>query len=188
MFNNKGQTTGELVLIFIGIIVGLALFVQIIDTQNQVTEKQAVTDESDDLGTSCYVYNLSGTATATWEVNESDSDCNITVDKWYDSDDWRASEGQCNIGSVVVTNSSGALTLTEGTDYNLYAGTGIIQMLNTENTNSSLIQDNTTAIDYNYCAEGYNKDASSRSIAGLWGLFAALIIAGAAIYGIRRWF
>ncbi len=176
--NKKGQLgqLGVIIMIFVAIILGLALSTQIFNTQNLVTEKQDVTDEEQSL-TTCY--------TSDNQVNESNSDCNITVNSWYPTGDWRASETQCNIGSVVVTNSTGGLTLIEGTDYNLFAGSGLLQFLNTTNTDS--LAENLTLSDYNYCGEGYNKDASSRGIAGLWGLFAAFIILGATFYGIREW-
>lgn len=182
--NNKGQfNLGGVILMFIVVIVCVALLGQIIDTQAQVTDLQSVTDESTDLG-SCYVYNLSGTGL--YEVNESNSACNVTVNNWYS--DWRASESQCYPSSVAVTNSTGTLTLTEGTDYNLYASSGLIQYLNTSNTNNNSLADNVTLTDYDFCAEGYNKDSGARGIAGLWSLFAVFIIlAGVIFYGIKYW-
>lgn len=188
IMNKKGQIAGlgTLMIIFIGVIVTLAMFPSVINTQNLVTEKQDVSNEVDNLGTSCYVFNATGTGY--WEVNESDSNCNLTVSNWYSSDDWRASDSQCNLGDVVVTNSTGTKTLTEGTDYNLYAGTGILQMLNTADTTSNSLGDNLTHTDYDYCGEGYNPDSGSRGVARMWGIFAALIILAAAVFGIKRWF
>jgi len=182
--NKRGASVGEIVMIFVAVIFGIAMLTQVINTQSIVTNLQSVTDESVDLGAGCYAFNISGTEL--WEVNESDPDCNITVSQWYS--DWRASEPQCYLSGVVVTNSTGTLTLTEDTDYIVHESEGIIQFLNTAKTNSNSLKDNVTKIDYNYCGEGYNKDSSSRSIAKLWGVFGALIIAAAALYGIRRWF
>lgn len=188
--NKKGQVTsslslGEILVIFVAIMIGIAMLGYVFSQQSVATELQPVTDESDDLGTSCYAFNISGTGY--WEVNESNSACNLTVSNWYDTDDWKASASECNLDSVVVTNSTGTLTLTEGTDYNLYEGSGVIQMLNTSSTNSNSLGDNETATDYNYCADGYNTDSGARGIAGFWGLFSVLIILAAAVYGIRNW-
>jgi hypothetical protein len=184
--NKKGQEgapLGEIILIFVGVIMGIAMIGQVFDTQNLVTELQSVTDESDSLS-SCYGYNLS--ETGLWDVNESNSACNITLSNWYDSGNWRASESQCYLSSVVVTNSTGTV-LTESTDYNLFEDSGIIQFLNTTSTNNNSLADNITLTDYSFCDEGYNKEASSRGVAKLWGIFGALIILSAAVYGIRRW-
>ena len=181
----EGGPLGEIILIFTAVIVGIVMIGQVFDTQNIVTELQSVTDESDSLS-SCYGYNLSGTDL--WDVNESNSACNITLTNWYDSGNWRASESQCYLSSVVVTNSTGTLTLTESTDYNLFEESGIIQFLNTANTNNNSLTDNATLTDYSFCGEGYNKEASSRGVAKLWGIFGALIILSAAVYGVRRWF
>jgi len=79
------------------------------------------------------------------------------------------------------------LNRTSGTDYNLYSSTGIIQMLNTAETSNETLQNNLTSISYNYCGEGYNPDSGSRGVANLWSLFAALIIAGAALFGLKSW-
>ncbi len=181
LMSKKGETEmGALIWIFIAVIVCLSLFTAIINTQNLVTEKQIIVNESQSLS-ACY-------ATSThFQVNESATVCNITIANVPSG--WRAADGesQCYIGNVVVTNEAGNLTLVLATDYNVFAQTGIIQFLNTSDTNATGIPTNITFIDYNFCDEGYNKDSSSRGIARLWGLFAALIIISAAVYGTREW-
>lgn len=176
--NKKGElTTGGVVLIFVGIIVGIVLISAIAGYQNQVTALQSVTDETTDLS-------ATGCLTSDGQVNESNSACNLTATHWYDSGDWRESESQCYLSSVTVGNST--TDLTSATDYNLYASSGLVQMLNTtETTNSSFGND--VLVDYSFCSEGYNKDGSSRSVAGLWTLFAALALVAFVLFGIREW-
>ena len=176
--NKKGQLeVGGVILIFVGIIVAVALLIAVAGTQNQVTELQSITDETTDI-------NSAGCLIALGQVNESNTACNITVDEWYPSGDWRASESQCYLSSVVVGNST--TSLTSATDYNLYSSTGIIQILNTTKTQNSSFG-NSVLIDYSFCAEGYNKEGSSRSIAGLWTLFGALALVAFVLIGIREW-
>jgi hypothetical protein len=186
IMNKKGQMNfGAIIMVFVAVIVTLSLFPTIVNTQNIATQKQSVAGEQFNLGTSCYGFNVSGTSNS-WEVNESNSACNLTVANWYSSGDWRTLDSQCYLGSVVVANTTGT-TLTSGTDYNLYSSTGIIQMLNTAETSNETLQNNLTSISYNYCGEGYNPDSGSRGVANLWSLFAALIIAGAALFGLKSW-
>lgn len=176
--NKKAQALGlgTLILLAVGVIFALAIFDQVIDTQNQLTDLQSIADESTDLSTS-------GCLNGTGEVNESDADCNITVTNWYPTGDWRASESQCYLSSVTVGNST--TDLTEDTDYVVHTEEGVIQMLDTAKTvNSSF--GNTVLVDYSYCAEGYNKDSSSRSIAGLISLFAAMAILAFTLIGLRN--
>jgi len=176
--NKKGQVAGlgTIILIAVGLIFALALFEPIINTQSELTDLQSVVDESEDLSaTTCYTPNGS--------INESNSDCNITVDNWYPTGDWRASESQCYLSSVTVGNST--TDLTENTDYNLDTDAGVIQMLNTTTTANSSFG-NTVLADYSYCGEGYNKDSSSRSVAGLISLFAALAILAFTLIGLRN--
>jgi len=162
--NKRGQMSlGMIVLLVVGVVVVLALMPTIINEQYKMTNKLSVDDETTNLTTEgCY--------TAGGQVNESDSDCNITVDAWYPSGDWRLSEGSCDLSSVTVTNGTGT-ELTASTDYNLHADEGLVEMLNTSDTESTNI-----LVDYDYCDEGYNKDSGSRGMASVISLFAALAL------------
>jgi len=176
--NKKGQfNLGVIILLAVGVIFSLAIMDEIINTQSELTNKLTVTDETTNLQTSC----LSDIG----EVNQSNTNCNITVDNWYDSGDWKESESQCYLAGVTVTNSS-ADALTVNTDYLIDSDAGVIAMLNTSDTINSTMG-NSILVDYNYCGEGYNKDSSSRSIAGLFTLFAALAILAFATIGIKNW-
>ena len=165
-------------MLFMGIIVALSLMTDIINTQDLMTSLQSVVDESTDLSDN-------GCLNNSGNVNTTNPNCNITVSKW--ANDWRASESQCALSSVVVTNSSGA-TLSANTDYVLYASSGIVSMRDTAATKNTT-NGNVILVDYSYCDAGYNKDSSSRGIARLISLFAALAILGFVTIGIRnQWF
>lgn len=167
--NKGGQlNVGAYVLIVMGIVVCIALLAPIFANQNIMTEKQSVTDEADNLVTAgCIVATADG-----GQVNTSDSNCNITLT--YAPSGWKATNSECYLISVTVGNST--TDFTEGTDYNLYASTGIIQLLNTTDTQEGFA--NATVTDYSFCGEGYNPSGASRSIATLIGLFAVLALVG----------
>jgi hypothetical protein len=177
--DKKGElNTGGVVLIFIGIIVAFALIGAIASVQNQVTTLQSTTGESTDLSaTSCFIPALG-------HVNVSNSLCNLTADYWYPSGDWRASESQCYLSSATVGN--GTVTYTANTDYRLFEEEGVVQLLNTTTTTNAT-SGNNAVLAYSFCDEGYNKDGGSRSMAGLWTLFAALAIVAFVLLGIKEW-
>ena len=168
--NKKGEASlGVIILTFIGIIVAIALLVPIFDTQAQMTTLQSAVETTNLSANGCSLVVVGGA-----EVNESVAACNLTAGAWYPTGDWRILDGQCALSSVVVANAAGdALVL--DTDYELFASTGIIRMLNTTSTNESALGFNVVA-NYDYCAEGYNTSGSSRTMATLIGLFAALAL------------
>jgi hypothetical protein len=167
--NKKGQLNiGGIMIIFVAIIFGIVLLTPIFAQQNLVTEKQSTTNQTVSLVTAYIGAN---------EVNES---INYTI---YSQSDWKQSE--CPLTSVSLKNATGtAWTLT--TDYLLYADAGVFSIVNTTTTVPATTG-NQTFVYYTYCADGYNPDASSRSVARLWGLFGALIILGASFFGIKEW-
>lgn len=177
--NKKAQTAmGVIIFLAIGILFGLAIFQQIVDTQSELTNLGTITDEVTNL-TAVGCYDASGV------VNESNSACNITVSKWYPSGDWRRSESACYLSNVVVSNATGT-ALVLNTDYRIDSDSGIIVMLNTDATNKTNLGEN-ALIDYSYCREGYNKDSSSRGIARMISVFSALAILAFSVIGIKRW-
>lgn len=158
--NNKGQiSVGVLVVLFVGIIVALALFNPIANTVGEMSNKQVVTNQSNDIS-SVFV---NGTL-----VNES---IELTI---YSQSEWKQQD--CPLESVVLRNGAGT-TLVLTTDYVLDADAGTYTLVNTANTqpDTSL---NLTYADYSYCADGYNKDSGSRSILSIILVFAALIMLG----------
>lgn len=165
--NNKGQTgLGAIFMVFIVLIVGIALISPIFNTQNQLTDKQSVSNQSVSVVTAYVGAN---------EVNESK---NYTI---YSQSDWKVDS--CPLTSVAVRNGAGT-TLEADTDYTLYGSNGVFSLLNTSNTVPATGL-NQTYVDYSYCADGYNTSGSSRSIAGLIGLFSALALLGAVFVGVK---
>jgi hypothetical protein len=176
--NTKGQlTVGQIVLLAVGIILGVVFMTSIVNEQHLLTDAQTVTDESFSL-TSCYAGSSTGN-----NVNESVSACNQTLNNIPSG--WQVGDTTYDIFGVTITNSTGTLTLEADTDYTLFAGTGIIQYLNTSTTEG--LGGNITLTDYSYYDTGYNKDSGSRGIARLISLFFALIILSFSVIGIKDW-
>jgi len=174
--NKKGQlSVGKIVILFIGVIVGLALIVAIFNSQTIMTTKPTVVNESDNLA-SCVVVS----AAEGWQINESDSSCNITVTNAPTG--WKTTG--CPISAVVVKNGT-YTALTIDVDYNVTASSGIIRMRNTTDTEN--LTGNNTYIDYTHCDDGYNKDSGSRTIAGLIGLFCAIALMIFVFVGIKMY-
>lgn len=173
--NNKGEASNPMVILIwavVGILLLMAFIGIVADTKSQQTGLLSIADEQSNLHTlSCY--------TGIGEINESNSACNITVNTWYATDDWRLSESQCYLSSVVVSNDTG-VALTEDTDYKIFASSGIIQLLNTTTmaNTSATMNDNLLEVDYNYCGSGYLTSSGDRGIADLWTtiMIIALII------------
>ena len=156
--NKKGQLgLGGLVIVFIGIIFCIALLAPIFSSQSEMTTKQVVTNQSTSLVTAYVGAN---------EVNES---INYTL---YTQSDWK--QADCPLTSVSLKNATGT-ALVADTDYTLYASQGVFSLLNTSSTVPATTG-NVTYGYYTYCADGYNKDQGSRSVAGFIGLFAILAL------------
>ena len=158
--NKKGELNiGGIVILFIGIIFSFALLSPIADTIGLMQNKQVVENQSVSVVTG-YV--------SEEEVNESINYSVKTQSAWKVID--------CPLGSVVVRNAPGTILVLD-TDYTLDANNGRYSLLNTSDTIPS-VSLNLTYTDYDYCADGYNKDSGSRSMLGLILLFSSLIILG----------
>ncbi len=169
--NKKGETNNNnamvVILLAITIIIGMTLLGSIANSQALISEKRVVTNESDSLD-SCYATN-----TTKAQIDATKSACNFTLDNAPTG--WRLSDGQCALGSVVVTNSSG-IALVDGTDYNMYPQTGILQMLNSSNTNSTFMSGNYTLLAYNFCHEGYLQNTGDRALIKLIVTFLSIVL------------
>jgi len=144
------NAVGKLVFAFVALILGLALAANAATMVLGVTEKSNIADESIDLNDGCY--DTDG------KVQNADPACDYTLAQAPTS--WKVLE--CPLTSVVVTNKTGtALTLT--TDYTVDASTGIISFLDTAATNTTHLGDNTTLVDYTYCADDYMNLAWGRT-------------------------
>ena len=168
----KDKTISVFMTAFIGVLLAVALIGTLADTSNTATSKLTASDESYNLtGIGCYQGGqVNGTA---------DANCNITVT--YAPTGWEQED--CPLTSVVVTNSTGT-ALTLDTDYYLFPSTGIVQMLNTTDTDVGSMGDD-VLIDYSYCGDGYLNSSWGRTIldtnVGMFAI-AILIIAIAAAY------
>ena len=158
--NKKGEIgIGGIVILFVGIIFALALLSPIADTIGLMQNKQVVSNQTVSTVTGYVDDN---------NVNESINYSVRTQSAWKVID--------CPLGSVVVRNAPGT-TLVLNADYTLDANNGRYSLLNTSDTVPATAL-NLTYADYDYCADGYNKDTGSRSMLGLILLFSSLIILG----------
>ena len=165
-----------IVLAFVFLIIGAVLIVQIAENTNEKTSKTVVYDETYDLSAlGCVNETEGGTINGT-----NDADCNLTVT--YAPTGWELYDANsCPLTNVVVNNGSTAVAnLVEGIDYNAFLDVGLIQMLNTTDTDEAFY--NTTVIDYAYCGDEYLNSSWGRTILSLVSGFIAL-----AMLGISLW-
>lgn len=172
--NKKGEMNlGSIIMIFIGIIFGIALLVPIFNTQAEMTTKMISTNETTDLAAlNCFT----GSA-----IDESNSACNVTLLNNPSSSTWKPT--LCPIDGVSIINGSGT-ELTDSTDYNVFGSIGVIQMLDTTDTQNDTFGDS-VLISYQSCGDGYNVDSGARGIAGIIGLFMAFALFAFILGGIK---
>ena len=172
----KGEANvGMIIMMLILIVVGIVLIQAIFAQQSILTSRQTVSGEVIDISTG----KMEG-----GQINVSNPANNHTLTNAPTG--WKLGEGGCTTIAVSYGNSSNSTALVEDTDYILYP-TGILKPLNTSMVVYT-IRENSTRISYSYCADGYNKDSSSRTMAGLIGLFVALaLVVVLAGYGLREW-
>ena len=169
--NKKAETNiGVLIMLFIGIVVAIALINPIADTTGQMTTKQSTDNQS------------ISTVTGFVDGNEVDETVNYSI---YSQSDWKVIS--CPLESVAIRNGVGT-ALVADTDYTLDAANGRFSLLNTTKTVPDTAL-NLTYADYTYCADGYNTNSGSRTIANLVVIFSALAILGFVALGLKReWF
>lgn len=169
--NKKGQASiGMIVMLFVGIIVAVALFVPIMNTTAQMTTKQSGDNQS------------VSTVTGFIDGNNVNETFNYSI---YTQSAWKVLE--CPLTSVVIRNGVGT-DLVADTDYTLDAANARYSLLNTTDTVPDTAL-NLTYVDYTYCADGYNTNSGSRTIANLVLIFSALAILGFVALGLKKdWF
>ena len=169
--NKRGEVSNNslLVIILLAMIllIGFAFLTPVASVTNRVSEKQVNLNETQNLGSCVTVVG------AIQAINESDADCNITVDGWYPTGDWRRNDSQCYLSSVAVRNGTGT-ALTVNTAYTVFASTGIVKMENTTSTQN--LTGNNTYLTYSTCDAGYFKDSGSRSLSKLWTTMMVLVL------------
>lgn len=158
----------KLLLAFVTLILGVVFIVVVSTNALAVTVKTPINDESSNLGTAC-IFGVEQ------EINGTDdADCNITVTNAPSG--WKTQD--CVLTSVIVRNTTASAqtysALTEGTDYNLFANTGIIQMLNTTDTDQGDF--NTTYVNYAYCQDNYLNLGWGRTVTNLIAGFFAIAL------------
>jgi len=156
--NRKGEIgLAGLVILFVGIVFGIALLVPIFSSQAIMTDKQVSTNQSIDVTTA--FINASA-------VNES---ITYTI---YAQSDWKTTK--CPLTSVAIRNGAGT-ALVSATDYTLNASTGTYTLLSTAKTYPSATS-NLTYVDSTFCADGYIPDSGGRSVTKLIGIFAVFTL------------
>lgn len=166
----SSKNANYLVLAFVFLIVGVALLGSVATSTNERTSKTDVTGESFDLvALGCVVATLDG-----GQVNESSTNCNITVT--YPPTSWKVQD--CPLASVTVRNSTTDFTAT--TDYNLFEVSGVVQMLNTTDTQEGFA--NTTLGDYTYCTDDYLNSTWGRAVLNTVPGFFALALLGVSLW------
>jgi len=167
--NKRGMSTGETVVLFMGIIVILAFITAIASSASVSTQTQPVTNKS------ISVVNA-------W-VNSSYVNSSINFTLYTQTS---VNVQNCPLTSVVIRNGTGS-TLTVTTDYTLDSANGRFSLVGTDSTKN--MQGNVTYADFSYCGVGYNFNQSDRNIAGLWVLFCALILLAFILEksGITNW-
>lgn len=161
----KNKTVTILVTTMIVVVLAVAFLSSIADQTALNTQKTPVADETYNLtAVDCYIGG---------EVNESSPNCALTVT--YAPTGWKATDSDCYLSDVVVTNTTG-VALTLDTDYTLDATNGIVTMLNTTDTNETTLNGD-VLIDYSYCGDSYIAESWGRSILNTnVGLFAIAIL------------
>jgi len=170
----------KLILAFVTLILGVVLIGTVATQGLVVTQLSSDSQTSINLGglASCYV---NATPAAGAQVNgTNDPDCNITVN--YVPTGWKRYDGtNCHISEVVVQNYTRTDTLVSGTDYLLYAGTGIIQMLNTTDTDAVSLG-NYSQVSYRYCGDDYLNQGWGRSTLNMVPGFFAIALLLISVY------
>lgn len=149
---------------FILVVITVALIGSLSTQTNLNTELTKVTDEPYNLtALSCY--------TAGGQVNQTNSNCNVTVTNAPTG--WKQTD--CVLTSLSITNNTGT-ALTLNTDYKVNTATGLIQFLNTTDTDSTSLGQ-VAKVDYSYCGDGYVTSSWGRSVLGVnIGLLAVAIL------------
>lgn len=158
----ENNSVSKIVIGFFMIILGLALIVAVADGSALVTSKSGVVNEAIDISTA---------------RDEAGNGINITASNFTIANvptGWKVDD--CPISSVTYGNTTADWV--SGTDYNFYAASGILQVLNSTITGTESIGTNDTLIDYTYCPDAYMNIAWGRSILNLVAGFFALAILG----------
>ena len=174
--DKRGLSTGEIVLLFITLIVGLALIPAIFNEQSTLTTKQTAGSE---------LLDISSLRNNTGGMDGNTSALNL-VNKPAVGD-WQG-EGGCPLSGFILMNASYD-SMTLNTDYVVDTTYFNVTYNKSADTSYGLIGAiNNTYANYTYCQDGYNTGSGARGVARIIGLFTVLALVAAAIfYGAKEW-
>ena len=165
----QAMAIGTFVILFIGIIIAIALLPSIANSQNLITEKQTVTNETLDITSA--------------RINDTDVNSSVVFDvgKYAEIREGWQDQGDCPMTGFAMINESGT-AMTSGTDYVISGSGGNLTLRSEIGIVNGSIGSNTTYITYSYCDDGYATSGATRSIAEFIMIFAALGLLGFAVY------
>jgi len=166
--SGKMSSFGLIIGAVVLVLVGLTLITSVANTKATQTNLLNTINENNAIPSGCYVGG---------QVNELSDTCNVTVNNWYPTGDWRIGNSQCYLKDVKVSNAAGT-PLVLDTDYKIYDSKGVIKLLNTTNTESANLG-GSVLVNYSYCGEGYLTNSGDRSLANLWTLVLIVVLVSA---------
>jgi len=158
----ENNNVAKIIVGFFMIILGVVLIASVANSSDAVTSKVNIVNETIDLSTA---------------RDEGGNGINITSSNYTVTNaptSWKVTE--CPISGVLYGNATADWA--SGTDYNFYAASGILQVLNSTITGTESIGTNDTYVDYTYCPDSYVNIAWGRSVLNLVAGFFALAIMG----------
>lgn len=165
--NKKGEIgLGGIISLAIIMIIALVLINEISNQQATMTTKNQATNDQITITTARLTAN---------DINNSRG--NFTITSAPVNGSWQ-SAGGCPVTLLAYGNAS--TNFTADTDYIFYPNTGIVNILNTTATKTSL--PNATFATYQYCQDGYIEDSGTRSVTGLILLMTIIGLLGVVIW------
>lgn len=166
MKSKKGASFGNILIGFLGIMVVFALLPTIATNQAVLNTKNSAVDDPIDISSAV--------------INPGSINASVTFTLTNAPTGWKLTDSDCAISDYTFSNSTSDFT--ETTDYVITASAGTFTLKNTTSTLTMVVDDNTTYVDYDYCADGYIGDSGARGVSGLILIFASLGILGFSVW------
>ena len=172
----ENTAVSKLILAFVVLIVGVSLIGTVANQTNTAVDKISISNETFDIGVIGQGMVADGCSGGSINITHPYTIANVPTG-------WKITD--CPIGSVVVRNQT-ANTATVTTDYVFFTNNGTFFLKNTTRyvaADCSGTGDvtNVTALDYQYCADGYMNIGWGRSVLTLVAGFFALALLGASV-------
>jgi len=166
MNNKKGQVgIGTFIMVLIVVLLGVTFLEQVANDNNLMTATQSYSEQ---INVSTAFINASAINT---------SKVFYVTQSYTGADAFKTGYGsECNIAPTIV-NVTGTTYVTT-TDV-VKVSDGSFTLVNTSNV---VFGGQLLNLSYTYCADGYNKDSSSRTMLGLNVIFGAIIIFAGVLY------